>query len=416
MKMKVKQKPGPRINLKDFKFLPVYRRVSLESWKDYYECCRKKDKTDEDKANIKQFRADLKSEERAIMTMHRKTKVSTTVIVDKIDRKTLAKDLLKPIQETRALRRKEELSIRHFDGADIPHKAGVRVEPGKTNFFSQFLTVNDPLKAKKPRMPNKNYIGIELEFNRKESNDIGTNGLAELFKKAGLARHVCVTIDGSCGHEVTVIVEQDNFEVKLREIMAVINKEGYKVSINCGTHVHLDMRNRDIKLAYNNLYMAQKFLRKFLTKERRSNRYCSVNNYSSFDEQLEHQKSNSDRYCGINTLSLKKHGTLEIRMHQGTLNADNLVTWIKVLCKVIDFKQKVEVEIPSLKAIRQTFSIEKSLWNKVLSQIKTVGGSAPAPGVTVTASNMAMRGGMHLTDAMYSLGALATPSRPRGGR
>ena len=56
------------------------------------------------------------------------------------------------------------------------------------------LTCNNPMAPKKPRRKDKNYIGIELEFNILDSDNQTheREKIASAFKTAGLAKYVDV--------------------------------------------------------------------------------------------------------------------------------------------------------------------------------------------------------------------------------
>ncbi len=181
--------------------------------------------------------------------------------------------------------------------------------------------------------------------------------IADALKSAGLARYVNVTEDGSCGWEVRVLLPEDCYVDVLTNICHVLQNMGFKTNEKCGTHVHFDMRNRDVKMVYTNLFKTQKLLRKFITRNRKHNTYCKMNHKETFDEQLACQ----DRYYCFNVESFARHKTLEVRMHQGTLDASELTPWINFLLKIVNYQQKVDKEVNTLKQAAAQFSVDKDL-------------------------------------------------------
>jgi hypothetical protein len=148
------------------------------------------------------------------------------------------------------------------------------------------------------------------------------------------------------------------------------------------------MRNRDVKAVYENLFKTQKFLRKFLTRNRKYNSYCKMNKCDTFDKQV----SQGDRYYSINTESYRRHNTLEVRMHQGTLKAKELVPWIHLLLKIMNYKSKLVTNVTTLKQAKAQFEIDEilaqDLENKIMSIFNRAKIAAPNV-VSRTASTVA---------------------------
>jgi hypothetical protein len=48
------------------------------------------------------------------------------------------------------------------------------------------------------------------------------------------------------------------------------------------------------------------------------------------------EKYNDARYCALNLHSRYYHGTLEFRLHSGTINRTKIVNWILILNSIID--------------------------------------------------------------------------------
>ncbi len=45
---------------------------------------------------------------------------------------------------------------------------------------------------------------------------------------------------------------------------------------------------------------------------------------------------NGDRYTSLNLESVRRHGTVEVRLHQGTLNGVKAIAWSQLIAGMID--------------------------------------------------------------------------------
>ncbi len=350
-----------RFNPLHFKFETKFRRFKESVWKKYYSLHRKKKLSDYDKFWMRSFRADLKNKRFKLMGHHLPTNTKIEWVIqkdltkEKLNKKEHVSALMAKVKEKRVNTREPKKTSKSFDGAGYHTIGGVFERPNTIIPLGERLTSNNPLATKTPRHKNKNYIGIELEFNTLPGSSRAK--IADALKAAGLARYVDVTEDGSCGWEVRVLLLEDDFASNLTKICNVLAGMGFKTNEKCGTHVHFDMRNRDVSVVYENLFKTQKFLRKFVTRNRKYNSFCKMNKATTFDKQL----SLHDRYYSINAQSYERHETLEVRMHQGTLVASELIPWINFLTKIVSYKKVVDKSINTLKQAKAQFDIDEKL-------------------------------------------------------
>jgi hypothetical protein len=374
-----------------FKFVTKSRRLNSKTWAKYYDLkkklARKEPITDQDKFFMRHFRAALKPQELKVIATHKSTNVASETILSSVTADAASKkfsvpykqimtDLLKKVRDERKKKTFLNTQSKQFEGAQYKTIGGVMEKPKLINEIAKRTTMNDPYSTKQPRMKSKNYIGIELEFNQRIGVD--QRMIADALSKAKLAKYVSVTTDSSCGWEVRVLVSEDDFIEPLTKIMEVLKDLGHSADTRCGAHVHFDMRNRDIKLVYENLFKTQRFLRKLIKKTRKFNaRFCKMNKAETFDKQL----SLGDRYYALNVQSYSKHKTLEVRMFQGTLNPDELIPWIKLLLKVVNYKTGVLVKVNTLKQARKQFELEETLSKNLQTNILTLFRTPPSQGV-----------------------------------
>ena len=366
-----------KYNSKHFKFMVKIPRHKLAVWQKYYALKAKKtaELTEYDKYWIRQLRASLKIHKTKLIGIHVPSKIQTewtvkkNLLKEKLNHKEYVSKLLMKVKDKRRSLIKTKVETKHFEGANYRMVGGVMEKPNTIKPLGKFLTTNNPLAIKRPRHKNKNYIGIELEFNAIAGGPNQAQ-IAQKLKDAGLAKYVDVTTDASCGWEVRVLLLEDEFTDTLKQILSVIYGMGFRADTNCGTHVHMDMRNRDVNVVYQNLFKAQKFLRKFLTRHRKENMYCKENTADTFDKQL----SLGDRRHSINVEAYNEHRTIEVRMHQGTLDAAELVPWVNLLVKIVNYQTALAGTVNTLKQAKKQFDIDEVLAHNLEERILKVFG------------------------------------------
>jgi len=370
-----------KLNEKNFIFYTETQKLKPDIIAQFEECKLKKKKDEFDKMFISVVKQKMKETRLKLVVTHLPTKIkkSWTLGKDEVDRETLMKEVVQLVRITRdQAKRTIKRVSKQFDGAKYETIGGVLTKPGMINEIGKHCTTNDPLAEKKPRKPKSHYVGIELECNALPGHNTST--VAKAFVQEGLARYVQIGEDGSCGGtpgvkglEVRCLLEESTFVETLTKICTLIRKLGFKVDASCGTHVHLDMRNRDVKNSYANLFRVQLLLRKFLSFHRKRNIYCVKNSYETYDLHVQHAVGRDSRRCGINTHSYDKYKTLEVRMHQGTLDETKLIPWIKFLLKVVNHSDKVEKTVHTLKQAQAVFKVEDQLFQDLSNRLKSRG-------------------------------------------
>jgi len=376
-----------KYNLSNFRFETTPQRLKQVILDEYETAKAKKKKDDFDKMFIQTVRQKMKQIRLKLTVTHIPSKIHKSWVIETeesaIDKLKYMKEVLELVRITRDSKKREiKRVMRRFDGAAYELIGGVFTKSNLINEIGTRVTSNDPFIAKVPRKPKAHYIGVELEFNPIPGQNTKTIGAA--LKAAGLARYVHVGEDGSCGgfdqngqrlrgFEVRVLLEEQNFMENLLAVCSVLKKLGFKTDPSCGTHVHLDMRNRDVKRSFGNLYQAQLLLRKFLTYDRKNNVYCRKNEYPTYDEHIENATGREARRCGINTVSYQTYKTLEIRMHQGTLEAEKLAPFIRLLLKIVNYDGNLNKTVHTLKQARTVLNLEETLVKDLAERMKKRG-------------------------------------------
>ena len=142
----------------------------------------------------------------------------------------------------------------------------------------------------------------------------------------------------------------------------LLNYGDYSVYVNrsCGLHIHfncLDYSAREVAhigIVYKHL---EGIIKRIMPPSRQESRWCQnfgdimsyeqLRNIYSEEDLVESyykgmgsspstEKYNDARYCALNLHSRYYHGTLEFRLHSGTINRTKIVNWIIILNSIID--------------------------------------------------------------------------------
>lgn len=232
---------------------------------------------------------------------------------------------------------------------------------------------------------SKRTFGVELECSTttRESLEIADYLIHKNFR---------ITNDGSINGSYTreyvspPLSGQDG-ELALTETCAMLSSVKFKTDASCGTHVHIGVEeymsedeelNTRLKRLYEFYVVIDRSIASLIPKSRRQNRYCGSIQSSVDDSDLDKVKSgkklfnflyrtNNDvspvdrdssfisRYKGINFSSLYNRGTIEIRYHQGTLDAKKIIAWADFHAGIIDLVMSgtlTDEDIESLKKLK----------------------------------------------------------------
>lgn len=217
------------------------------------------------------------------------------------------------------------------------------------------------LGYKKYPTNKSNHVGVEIEFVLHESKDetlrnqlveqnlhynvhLGHDGSVEdkefvpkyemrsrynIFSGNNSMQNVMVNSHERCeGRELRIIATEEEAPGIIDSVCLILQNLGAKVNTTCGLHVHLDMRNRNKTVAFDRLFNGQSILFKLVDETRRKNKYCKMLRKKTLQPKT--------KYYGLNKMALKEHGTIEVRMHQGSINPVQIRMWVALLSKIVD--------------------------------------------------------------------------------
>jgi len=219
----------------------------------------------------------------------------------------------------------------------------------------------DLVYADKVPMSTDNHIGIEIEFVSKMDPDTISDmivdhdlymnctlkedgSIDEYLPSCGYSPCDCgdpecteVISDTDCvGHELTVLCTEKDLSFILNKVNNLLIDCGAEVNKSCGLHVHIDCRSRSYKQVVSNFLSKQKEMRKMVPDERKVSGYCKP--LTKKDLKIKDQTLLS-RYKDINIRSYPKLKTIEIRLHEATVNTKDIMSWCKYLIGVADKKR-----------------------------------------------------------------------------
>lgn len=222
--------------------------------------------------------------------------------------------------------------------------------------------VKDIYTEKKPTQPTK-YIGLELEFCAKieeipfslELFKLGIHQYAQLKKDGSLRPQ-----EGETGYELALLLPERSYKKYLKLVCNLLNKIGaVTVERRCGLHVHVDMRRRNKDIVYNNFVACQSLLLGLVDPQRRDNEFCVSVKSRKFPTHFTMDRQ--ERYKTINAAAYYKYKTLELRMHQASINYKEIANWMDLLIKIANYSKKMKTDVKELTVLSKRFKMNNKL-------------------------------------------------------
>ena len=139
--------------------------------------------------------------------------------------------------------------------------------------------------------------------------------------------------DSISGKEFVSAILYGNGGLKeIDDLCSYANDNGWTVNRNCGFHLHIDVSDKstESKVAIVGMAIATYSVwKKFVSEYRHYNHYCNETTYN-----LSHLLNSGiptyhTRFAWFNVEAYKLHGTFEVRLHEGTLDATTIKMWVK---------------------------------------------------------------------------------------
>lgn len=209
------------------------------------------------------------------------------------------------------------------------------------------------------------FIAAEIEVAKIKTNKLIANKLFSTIKKW----HGSVVYDGSLpdntGFEITTApANGDKFIKEINDICQALNEASGEVNKNCGLHVHVDARDfnfNDIKRLIKLYAAIEPALFLLVPPYRKKLRYCKpcgdkyekavvgdaksfldikkkivVSTYGALSTEGYNKKYNNARYNALNIHSWFYRGTIECRLLEGIIDADEIINWCVLWANILD--------------------------------------------------------------------------------
>lgn len=184
---------------------------------------------------------------------------------------------------------------------------------------------------------------------------------------------------GSGNEVVSPILSGRNGLATLKAACEALNEAQACVNKSTGLHVHMDAKNLSFehyKSIFVNYARLETAIDSFMARSRRAdnNTYCqSLRSRIARIEESDSFASlgyacGNDRYYKVNPTSIRRHGTVEFRQHQGTTDFEKISMWLKFLQKMVTWSLKNRLdhdittiaEIPFLNASEKTWFTKRT--------------------------------------------------------
>lgn len=142
--------------------------------------------------------------------------------------------------------------------------------------------------------------------------------------------------------EIAMLTNELTYKKDLKLLLDKV-KPFSKVNRSCGLHVHLDLGHRNPDVTYTNLYNNQDLIFAMCNKTRRNNSYCMRNTSKTI-----YGQSLVDGRTAINVKSIPKHNTIEVRAHHGSLDYDEITTYIDTLIHIAGHNKNNSYDISKM--------------------------------------------------------------------
>lgn len=258
----------------------------------------------------------------------------------------------------------------------------VHFEKGDIMRLKDAAKLRDVFVEKKPKT-DANHVGIEIEFVSKGDKEVVATALA----KRNLQSFVCLKTDGSLRkdkeyqytHELCIIAEETVVHEVLKGVIEALDEVGCAVNKTCGLHVHLDMRNRDKKIAFYNLVKSQNILYSMNPASRLTGEdskgaiadtiYSRRVETTDFEAAMAPGTGRDARYQGINPMSFKKHSTIEVRIHSGSTSFNKISNWVRILVAIVNSSTKNATDYVKPEAFCEKYDLDVNVLSYINERI-----------------------------------------------
>jgi hypothetical protein len=198
------------------------------------------------------------------------------------------------------------------------------------------------------RIRSKRKFGVEVETSR-------CNDFSELY---GKTKFGCKTDCSVTGMEFpSPVLYGDEGFTEIEKLLAFASENDWRTNSDCGCHTHYDMRDESNEQLYRIAYAYAKtyrFWASCVSSYRRENNYCHAPGYTMQDIRRDYAcgsganfkefSHNYDRYDYVNLSAYSHHNTFEIRLLEGTVDAETICNWVSIHARFMDYVRDISFD------------------------------------------------------------------------
>ncbi len=195
------------------------------------------------------------------------------------------------------------------------------------------------------RILSKRKFGVEIETSR----------CADSADLRGRTNFGCKRDPTVSGFEFdSPILYGDEGLDYIRKFLDFADNHGWETDRHCGCHTHYDMRGESDEQLYRVAYAyaeTYKLWRRCVPQSRSDAYYCERPEYTVRDIRVASQCESFDdfascceRYNYVNLYAYDCHRTFEVRLLEGTVDAETICNWITIHCRFIDAAKKLSFD------------------------------------------------------------------------
>ncbi len=217
-------------------------------------------------------------------------------------------------------------------------------------------------------------FGVELEFNGARPQQVAEAARALGFVievesyNHQVRTHWKIVQDASCGSElVSPPLSGDAGFEQIKLACRALRNAGARVDRRCGLHVHIEARdvNTDsVKRLINNYTASASAINSVLARSRHQVTYArhwqahELTRIAALDSVALIAANQGTRYKAVNLQSFMRYGTVEFRQHQGSVNGEKIVQWVKFCAAMLDVSTRRDVRAQSIDALTSALRLD----------------------------------------------------------
>lgn len=149
---------------------------------------------------------------------------------------------------------------------------------------------------------------------------------------------------GGCEFVSPILCGDKGFE-ELRKMCKILSSNYADTNDSCGLHIHIDLTDfddSDLARLFYFVQLLEPIARKFVPNSRNRNEFCN-SSIEGMDFETKYENGffkGLQRYSAYNFQSYNFRKTLEIRLHQGTIDYDEIRNWVSLHLAIVDYVKR----------------------------------------------------------------------------